>query len=88
MLVLPCEPQRRHTSTVVEIGQTRWSVTGPAFSTQPSVPMKAFAGNIIIDRCGRIRWRQYGAETGLTSIRTAIEEALADPRYPNCPTCE
>jgi hypothetical protein len=60
----------------------------PAFITQPFVPMTAFPGNIIVDRCGTIRWRQYGAETGLTSIRTAIDEVLADQRYPNCPSAE
>ena len=69
---------------------TRYGITfpelmDPMFITQPFVPMTAFPGNIIVDRCGRIRWRQYGAETGLTSIRTAIDEVLADPRYPACP---
>ena len=69
---------------------TRYGITfpelmDPMFITQPFVPMTAFPGNIIVDRCGRIRWRQYGAETGLTSIRTAIDEVLADPRYPTCP---
>lgn len=69
---------------------TRYGITfpelmDPMFITQPFVPMTAFPGNIIVDRCGRIRWRQYGAETGLTSIRTAIDEVLADPRYPVCP---
>lgn len=58
----------------------------PMFITQPFVPNTAFPGNIIVDRCGRIRWREYGSETGLTSMRTAIDEVLADPRYPNCPT--
>lgn len=72
---------------------TRYGITfpelmDPMFITQPFVPMTAFPGNIIVDRCGRIRWRQYGAETGLTSIRTAIDEVLADPRYPNCPAAE
>jgi hypothetical protein len=70
---------------------TRYGITfpelmDPMFITQPFVPMTAFPGNIIVDRCGRIRWRQYGSETGLTSIRTAIDEVLADPRYPACPT--
>ena len=69
---------------------TRYGITfpelmDPMFITQPFVPMTAFPGNIIVDRCGRIRWRQYGAETGLTLIRTAIDEVLADPRYPVCP---
>ncbi len=58
----------------------------PMFITQPFVPMTAFPANVIIDRCGRIRWREYGSDTGLTSIRTAIDAVLADPRYPACPT--
>ena len=58
----------------------------PMFITQPFVPNTAFPGNIIVDRCGRIRWREYGSENGLTSMRTAIDEVLADPRYPACPT--
>ena len=37
----------------------------PTFITQPFVPMTAFPGNVIIDRCGQIRWREYGTETGL-----------------------
>ncbi len=62
----------------------------PTFITQPFVPNTAFPGNVIVDNCGRIRWREYGSDRGLASIRNAIEEVLADPRYeyPNCPTDE
>ncbi len=60
----------------------------PMFITQPFVPMTAFPGNIIVDRCGRIRWREYGSDTGLTSIRTAIDDVLANPSYPACPTSD
>lgn len=41
--------------------------------------MAAFPGNVIIDRQGRIRWREYGADMSLTSIRNAIEDVLARP---------
>jgi thiol-disulfide isomerase/thioredoxin len=75
-------------SWVTRYGITFPELMDPAFVTQPFVPMTAFPGNLIVDRCGTIRWRQYGAETGLTSIRTAIDEVLADPRYPNCPSSE
>lgn len=60
----------------------------PTFITQPFVPNTAFPGNVIVDRCGRIRWREYGSTQGLASLREAIEDVLADPRYPNCPTDE
>lgn len=60
----------------------------PTFVTQPYVPMTAFPGNVIVDRCGQIRWREYGTETGLTSIKRAIDDILANPRYPNCPPVE
>lgn len=51
----------------------------PRFILQPFVPMAAFPGNVIIDRQGRIRWREYGADMSLTSIRNAIEDVLARP---------
>ncbi len=51
----------------------------PQFITQPFVPMAAFPGNVIVDRRGRIRWREYGSERGLVSIREAIDEVLANP---------
>ena len=75
-------------SWVSRYGITFPELMDPMFITQPFVPMTAFPANVIIDRCGRIRWRQYGSETGLTSIRAAIDEVLADPRYPNCPANE
>ncbi|MBI5513793.1 MAG: TlpA family protein disulfide reductase [Deltaproteobacteria bacterium] len=51
----------------------------PTFITSPFVPRSAFPGNVIIDRRGRIRWREYGSDTGLASIRTAVEDVLANP---------
>jgi hypothetical protein len=51
----------------------------PTFITSPFVPRSAFPGNVIIDRRGRIRWREYGSDTGLSSIRTAVEEVLGHP---------
>ena len=73
-------------SWVSRYGITFPELMDPMFITQPFVPMTAFPANVIIDRCGRIRWREYGSENGLTSMRTAIDEVLADPRYPACPT--
>ncbi len=52
----------------------------PNFVTQPFVPNTAFPGNVIIDRQGRIRWREYGADMSLSSIRRAIDDVLANPR--------
>jgi hypothetical protein len=51
----------------------------PMFLTSPFVPRAAFPGNVIIDRRGRIRWREYGSDTGLASIRTAIDDVLMHP---------
>jgi alkyl hydroperoxide reductase subunit AhpC len=51
----------------------------PRFTLQPFVPNAAFPGNVIVDRQGRIRWRQYGTDMSLTAIRAAIEEVLAHP---------
>lgn len=75
-------------SWVNRYGITFPELMDPAFITQPFVPNTAFPSNIIIDRCGRIRWREYGTDTGLTSIKTAIDEVLADPHYPACPSDE
>lgn len=63
---------------------TRYGITfpelmDPRFVTQPYVPNTAFPGNIIIDRRGRIRWREYGSDMSLTSIRNAIDDVLAHP---------
>lgn len=51
----------------------------PQFITSPFVPRAAFPGNVIIDRRGRIRWREYGSDMGLSSIASAIDEVLAHP---------
>lgn len=51
----------------------------PRFVLQPFVPNAAFPGNLIVDRQGRIRWRQYGTDMSLSAIRAAIDEVLAHP---------
>ena len=51
----------------------------PQQSLAPFYPGLAFPGNIIIDRQGRIRFRQYGTEMSLASIRAAVDEVLASP---------
>jgi len=51
----------------------------PRFTLQPFVPNAAFPGNVIVDRQGRIRWRQYGTDMSLTAIRAAIQEVLDHP---------
>jgi len=51
----------------------------PRQTLSPFYPNLAFPGNIIIDRQGRIRFRQYGTEMSLSSIRAAVDEVLANP---------
>ncbi len=51
----------------------------PEQRLQPYYPGLAFPGNIIVDRQGRIRYRAYGTETGLTAIRSALDDVLANP---------
>jgi len=83
--VLVQDPQRRainnsQCNTWVNRYQLSFPVLmDPQFITQPFVPMAAFPGNVIVDRRGRIRWREYGSERGLVSIREAIDEVLANP---------
>lgn len=72
------------TSSFCNTWATRYGITfpelmDPRFVTQPYVPMTAFPGNVIIDRQGRIRWREYGADMSLSSIRNAIDDVLARP---------
>ncbi|MBL8603736.1 MAG: TlpA family protein disulfide reductase [Myxococcales bacterium] len=83
--VLVQDPQRRAITPsqcntwVNRFGLTFPVLMDPQFITQPFVPMAAFPGNVIVDRRGRIRWREYGSDRGLSSIRTAIDEVLAAP---------
>ncbi len=51
----------------------------PQQTLQPYYPGLAFPGNIIVDRNGRIRYRAYGTEAGLTAIKGALDEVLAAP---------
>jgi hypothetical protein len=51
----------------------------PQQSLAPFYPGLAFPGNLIVDRQGRIRFRQFGSEMQLTSIRAALDEVLANP---------
>ncbi len=64
--------------------QTRYNLTIPVLMDpqqilSPFYPGLAFPGNLIIDRQGRIRWRQYGTEMSLNSIKAAVDEVLANP---------
>jgi len=64
--------------------QNRFNLTHPVLmdpqqSLAPFYPGLAFPGNLIVDRQGRIRYRQFGSEMQLTSIRAAIDEVLANP---------
>ena len=83
--ILVQDPQRRAISPsqcnnwVNRYGLSFPVLMDPQFITQPFVPMAAFPGNVIVDRRGRIRWREYGSERGLVSIREAIDEILANP---------
>ena len=60
----------------------RYHLTNPELMdaigvTQPYTPMEAFPGNIIVDRHGRIRFREYGTSAGLASLTNAIDDVLA-----------
>jgi Redoxin len=64
--------------------QNRYNLTIPVLmdprqTLSPFYPGLAFPGNLIVDRNGRIRFRQYGSEMGLTSIRNALDAVLAAP---------
>ena len=37
---------------------------------------------VLVDRCGRIRWRVYGAEASLGALRSAIDDVLASAPSP------
>ncbi len=51
----------------------------PLMMTSVYTPNQAFPGNIIVDRQGRIRFREYGETTGLTTLTAAIDDVLANP---------
>jgi peroxiredoxin len=51
----------------------------PQQQLSPFYPGLAFPGNLIVDRQGRIRWRQYGTEMSLSAIKAAVDEVLAEP---------
>lgn len=64
--------------------QNRFMLTHPVLmdpqqTLAPFYPGLAFPGNLIVDRQGRIRYRQFGSEMQLTSIRAALDEVLANP---------
>ena len=64
--------------------ETRFRLTHPVLmdpqqSLAPFYPGLAFPGNLIVDRQGRIRYRAFGSEMQLTSIRAAVDEVLANP---------
>lgn len=64
-------------------GLTFPELMDPDFISQPFVPMTAFPGNVIVDRQGRIRFREYGTSAGLGNIKTALDNILANPN--TCP---
>lgn len=62
--------------------RTRYSLNSimafdPRMVTSRYFPDMALPSNMIIDRRGTIRWRQYGTSSGLSSMRTALDEVLA-----------
>ncbi len=64
--------------------RTRYGLTIPELmdpeqALQPYYPGLAFPGNLIVDRRGVIRYRAYGTETGLTAIKRALDDVLANP---------
>jgi hypothetical protein len=50
----------------------------PTGVTQIYFPNMAYPANIIVDRQGRIRYRQYGTSDGLQSLRDQIDAILAE----------
>lgn len=62
----------------------RYSLTMPVLMDPTNVmgiyyPRGAFPANIVVDRRGRIRAQEYGSETGLSRIRSHIDDVLANP---------
>lgn len=60
-------------------GLTNTMVIDPMGVTQIYVPGLAFPANLIVDRHGRIRYRQYGTSSGLSDLRDALDAVLASP---------
>lgn len=63
---------------------TRYGLTFPVLMDPANVmgiyyPRGAFPANIVVDRRGRIRAQEYGSETGLSRIRSHIDDVLANP---------
>lgn len=52
----------------------------PAFVTRPFA--EAFPAVVLVDRCGRIRWRVYGADASLGALRAAIDDVLSSAPTP------
>ena len=59
-------------------GQTHPYVIDPTGTTQIYFPNMAYPANVVVDRDGRIRLRQYGVSEGLGSLRDAIDAILAE----------
>ena len=64
---------------VSRYGLTIPELMDPEQALQPYYPGLAFPGNLIVDRRGLIRYRAYGTETGLTAIKAALDDVLANP---------
>lgn len=64
---------------VTRYGLTIPELMDPEQILQPYYPGLAFPGNLIVDRRGLIRYRAYGTETGLTAIKRALDDVLANP---------
>lgn len=60
-------------------GLTIPELMDPQQTLQPYYPGLAFPGNLIVDGRGVIRYRAYGTETGLTAIKAALDDVLANP---------
>jgi hypothetical protein len=58
---------------------TSTMVIDPAGVTQRYFPDMAVPAHLIIDRHGRIRYRAFGADAGLTELRAALDNVLAHP---------
>ena len=67
------------TAWVNRYGLTSPMLMDPQQRLQPYYPGLAFPGNLIVDGRGVIRYRGYGTETGLTAIKAALDDVLANP---------
>lgn len=58
---------------------TNVELNDPTQTTQVYFPMGSLPATLIIDHTGKIVYREYGASSNLSSLRTKLDELLAAP---------